>query len=331
MKKFSLILLALVLCFAIPSAQAETIELETTMLENGLTFPTPIGWTDVELGEEDYEEGFILLLTDEETDRCMMVSTSKQSDDLSNKDLLEVYSTDEDYVGAVLNENAHDHQMVLYATADQTMIGYCFMGPEGWMYSILFFDANDEKISGDNALLQMVDACMADTYFDEDAFWLEDDEADDEAEAVTGESGVALELVGIEEGPVFSIPADWTEVELTNAQRKEGCIAGYTDEDSGRNMLIMASEVGRFSTAQLAETLTDDPYYAAVRLMTNDYGQDLLLIVTADLTSGGYFLMDDDGWMYSFLFALDGESPMTDDDVLALLVQDCMANTYFEN
>ena len=199
MKKFSLILLALVLCFAIPAAQAETIELETTMLENGLTFPTPIGWTDVELGEEDYEEGFILLLTDEKTDRCMMVSTSKQSDDLSNKDLLEVYSTDEDYVGAVLNENAHDHQMVLYATADQTMIGYCFMGPEGWMYSILFFDANDEKISGDNALLQMVDACMADTYFDEDAFWLEDDEADDEAEAVTGESGVALELVGIED------------------------------------------------------------------------------------------------------------------------------------
>lgn len=331
MKRFSLILLALVLCFAIPAAQAETIELELTMLENGLTFPTPIGWTDVELGGEDYEEGFILLLTDEETDRCMMVSTSRQSEDLSNKDLLQVYSDDKDYVGAVLNENAHDHQMVLYATVDQTMIGYCFMDTEGCMYSILFFNANDEKISDDNALLQMVDACMADTYFDEDAFWLEDEADEPEAQSIPSQSGVALELVEIEDGPVFPIPAGWTEVELSNADIKDGCVAAYSDEDSGRNMLIMAAEVGEISTAQLAEMLTDDPDYAAVRLMTNDYGQDLVLVVTADLTSGGYFLMDDDGWMYSFLFSLDGESPMTDDDVLALLVQDCMANTYFEN
>lgn len=330
MKKFSLILLALILCFAIPAAQAETIELETTMLENGLTFPTPVGWTEVDLGASDYEEGFILLLTQEETDRCMMVSTSKQNEDISNADLLEVYAGDEDYVGAVLNENAHDHQMVLYATVDQTMIGYCFMDTEGCMYSILFFNANDEKISDDNALLQMVDACMADTYFDEDAFWLED-EASYETETVMGDSGVALEMVGIEDGPVFPIPAEWTEVELSNADIKDGCVAAYTDEDSGRNMLIMAAEVGEISTEKLAEMLTDDPDYAAVRLMTNDHGQDLVLIVTADLTSGGYFLMDDDGWMYSFLFSLDGESSMTDDDMLALLVQDCMANTYFEN
>ena len=176
----------------------------------------------------------------------------------------------------------------------------------------------------------MVDACMADTYFDEDAFWLED-EASYETETVMGDSGVALELVGIEDGPVFPIPAEWTEVELSNADKKDGCVAAYTDEDSGRNMLIMAAEVGEISTEMLAEMLTDDPDYAAVRLMTNDHGQDLVLIVTADLTSGGYFLMDDDGWMYSFLFSLDGESSMTDDDMLALLVQDCMANTYFEN
>jgi len=330
MKKFFLTLLTLILCLTVFAAQAETIELETTMLENGLTFPTPANWTEVELGASDYEEGFILLLTEEETDRCMMVSTSKQSEDISNADLLEVYAGDEDYVGAVLNENAHDHQMVLYALADETMIGYCFMDTEGCMYSILFFNANDEKISDDNALLQMVDACMADTYFDEDAFWLED-EASYETETVMGDSGVALEMVGIEDGPVFPIPAEWTEVELSNADKKDGCVAAYTDEDSGRNMLIMAAEVGEISTEKLAEMLTDDPDYAAVRLMTNDHGQDLVLIVTADLTSGGYFLMDDDGWMYSFLFSLDGESSMTDDDMLALLVQDCMANTYFEN
>lgn len=330
MKKFSLILLALVLCFAIPAAQAETIELETTMLENGLTFPTPANWTDVELGASDYEDGFILLLTEEETDRCMMVSTSKQSGDISNADLLEVYAEDEDYVGAVLNENAHDHQMVLYATTDQTMIGYCFMDTEGLMYNFTFFNANEEKISGDNALLQMVDACMADTYFDEDAFWLED-EASYETETVMGESGVALEMVGIEDGPVFPIPADWTEMELTNADIKDGCVAAYTDEESGRHMVIMASEVGEISTAQLAEALADDADYATVRLMTNEYGQELALIVTADLTSGGYFLMDDAGWMYSFLFGLEDGSPMTDDEVLALLVQDCMANTSFGN
>lgn len=330
MKKLSLVLLALLLCFTLAAAQAATIQLETTMLENGLTFPTPIGWSEIELDESDYEDGLILTLMDEDTGRGMVVSIEEIEAGITNADVVEVFADDPEYAGAKLITNEYDQELVLYALADESMICYCFMDAEGWMYNFAFLNANDEKISSDSALLQMVDACMADTYFDEDAFWLED-EASYEAESVVAESGITLEMVGIEDGPVFPIPADWSEVELSDEDVEDGCVAAYTDEDSGRNMLIMAAEVGEISTEKLAEMLTDDPDYAAVRLMTNDHGQDLVLIVTADLTSGGYFLMDDDGWMYSFLFSLDGESSMTDDDMLALLVQDCMANTYFEN
>lgn len=331
MKKIIMVALSLVLCLAITAAWAETIQLELTMLENGLTFPTPVGWMDMGLEESDYEEGFILMLADEETGRSMLLLTEQAGETTSNADLADLFAEDEDYTGAKLTTNDHGHQMVLYALQDQSMIGYCFMDTEGWMYNFAFFNANDEKISGDSALLQMVDDCMADTYFDEDAVWLEEDEADYETETIPSESGVALTMAAIQDGPVFPLPAQWAEVPLTNEELDSGCIAAYKEEESGRTMLIVAKELGKITTAELAEGLADDEGFATVRLMTNDYGQDLVLFVVEDLSYGGYSLMDDDGWTYQFLFSLGGGTVMTDDAVLAQLVQDCMANTYFED
>lgn len=332
MKKLIALMLALLLCLTAAAGLAETIQLEEMLLDNGLCFLAPADWTAMELDADDYEEGYLLMMAEADTGRTMVLTTEEGSDDLTTTALADMFAEDDDYQGAQLVTNRHDAELVLYALADQTMICYCILDESGTMYNFSFLNAEGERISGDSALLEMVDACMADTYFDEDLAGGDDtaeDTADIDAPEAAGE--IALKMVRIEDGPTFPIPAEWTEGELDNSDIAEGAVAAYTDEASGRNMLIMANEVGQISTSDLADILADDEDYATVRLMTNDHGLDMVLTVTADLTTGGYCFMDDDGWLYHLIFGLDGDTVMTNDEALAQLVQDCMANTYFEN
>ncbi|MBE5794803.1 MAG: hypothetical protein E7323_09030 [Clostridiales bacterium] len=332
MKKLLALMLALLLCTAAAAAVAETIQLEEMLLDNGLCFLAPADWTAMELDKDDYEEGYLLMLAEEDTGRTMVLTFDEGDPDLTTTALAELFADDEDYAGAQLVTNQHEAELVMYALADQTMISYCIVDEAGGMYSFSFLNAEGERISGDTALLTMVDACMADTYFDEDLAGGDEtaDETADPAEAVAS-GDIELKMVRIQDGPVFPIPADWSEVKLDNTDMEDGCLASYTDESTGRTMLIMANEIGALSTVELAEVLTGDKDYANVRLMTNDHGLDMVLTVTADLTTGGYCFMDEDGWLYNILFGLDGDTVMTDDAVLAQLVQDCMANTYFED
>lgn len=332
MKKCFALILALVMCLSAFAATAETIELEEMLLDNGLCFVAPADWSEMELDASDYEDGYLLMLADPDTGRAMALTMQEGSAELTTTDLAEMFAGDADYAGAQLVTNEHGAELVLYALVDQTMIAYTILDEEGNMYSFSFLNAQGETIARDNALLELADACMADTYFDEELTGLDDaDEDTAETAELTVAGDIELELVSIEDGLVFPIPANWTEQQLDSDDIEEGAVAGYTDKASGRNMLIMANEVGAISTAELADILADDEDYANVRLMTNDHGLDMVLAVSADLTSGGYCFMDEDGWLYNFLFGLDGETVMTNDAALAQLVQDCMANTYFED
>ena len=331
MKKIAALMLSLILCLIAPLALAETIEVEEMMLDNGLCFVAPVGWTHMELDADDYEEGYLLMAADEATDRAMML-TFMEGDPAMTLDVMQtVFAEDPEYTGAQIVSNDHGMDMVLYALADQTMISYCFSDEAGDIYNFSFLNMEDESIARDRALLELVDTCMANTYFDYDLADIgEADDGTEPAAPVTAQGDIALKMVAIEDGPTFPVPAEWTAMELDDQDIADGCVAAYTEESTGRNMLIMANEIGKISTAALAEEFADDPDYATVRLITNDHGLDMMLTVSEDLTSGGYCFMADDGWLYNFIFGLDGDTVMTDDEGLAQLVQDCMANTYFE-
>lgn len=333
MKKWIALLLSLVLCLVAPLALAETIQVEEMLLDNGLCFAAPADWTQVELDADDYEDGYLLMMMDEETGRSMVLTVEEGDPEMTTTLLTEVLSDDQEYAGAQLVTSKQGAELVLYALADQTMMGYCILDEAGNLYNFSFMNVEGERIARDTALMELVDTCMANTYFDEELTGLEDadEEADEPAAQVAAQGDIALKMVAIKDGPTFPIPADWDEGELSDSDMADGAVAAYTDEATGRNMLIMASEVGPITTAQLAEILTGDEDYANVRLMTNEHGLDMVLTVSADLTSGGYCFMDEDGWLYHFIFGLDGDTVMTDDAGLAQLVQDCMANTYFED
>lgn len=332
MKKIIALMLVLALCLVAPLAMAETIQVEEMLLDNGLCFVAPADWTQVELDADDYEDGYLMMVMDERTDRSMVLTVEEGDPEMTTTLLAEVLSGDKEYAGAQQVTNDHEAELVLYALADQTMMSYCILDEAGNLYNFSFLNTEGETIARDTALMELVDTCMANTYFDEELTGLEDAAEEEEPAAqVAAQGEIALKMVAIQDGPTFPIPADWDEGQLSNSDVADGAVAAYTDEATGRNMLIMASEVGPITTAQLAEILTGDADYANVRLMTNEYGLDMVLTVSADLTSGGYCFMDGDGWLYQFIFGLDGDTVMTDDAALAQLVQDCMANTCFED
>ena len=331
MKKMMALLLSLALCLAAPLALAESIDVEEMLLDNGLCFVAPTDWTSMELDAEDYEDGYLMMVMDENTGRSMVLTVEEGDPEMTTTLLAEVLGGDAEYAGAQLVTNDHDAELVLYALADQTMMSYCILDEAGNLYNFSFLNTEGKSIARDAALLELVDTCMANTYFDEELAGIEDadEEEDEPAAQVEAQGDIALKMVAIQDGPTFPIPAEWTELEMDDEDIADGCVAAYTEESTGRNMLIMANEVGKISTADLAEVFQEDEDYATVRLMTNEYGLDMMLNVSADLTTGGYCFVDEDGWLYNFIFGLDGDTVMTDDETLAQLVQDCMANTYF--
>ncbi len=333
MKKLVSLLLALIVCLAAVGATAETIPVEEMLLDNGLCFVAPSQWEETGLTDEDYAEGYLLLLMDIDTGRCMGVNISDVDESVTNQELIDAMNSDSTYLSAQLVTNEHGVELVLYAYADETVVGYVLLDGEGKMYSFTFLNAEDKRISSDDALLALVDTCMADTYLDEEmALYANDDDVITGANAneqPTVQGSVPLTMVGIKEGPNFPVPSQWKEVEPTDAEKKDGCVAIYTDETTSRTMVIMANELGDITTAELAEAMQQDSEYIAVRLMTNGYGQEMVLYVSADQATGGYCFVED-GWMYAMIYGVGGGAVMTNDEVLAQLVQDCMNNTYFD-
>lgn len=324
MKRLLALVFALMLCLTAAAALAETIGVEPVELNNGLCFPAPADWTQMELDEEDREEGYVLMTMDEDTGRCMALVVEDMGEGVTTADVAEILQSSSDYAGANLVTNGHGMEFALYALADQTMVSYAFVDENGQMYNFSFLNAEGKKISGDTALLELVDTCMAATRFAE----AEEEEAEEPtAPAMAG--SIPLETYTLDKTISIALPADWTEQELSEEEQEEGYVIILLDEENERGMLVMATELGDITTAQLADGLAEDGDYATARLMTNSHGMELVLYVMADQTAGGYCFVDGDGWLYNFMFMLDGEKVMTNDADLAQLVSDCMENTYY--
>lgn len=318
MKKLLAFAAVLALCFTAAFAVAEEIPLEQVTLENGLSFPAPTQWTELPLGEEELAEGCVLVLADGDTGRMMMVAQLEEQPGATNQDLADALLDDSDYASAAVQQT-ENLEIVIYALADQTMVGYCFTDGEGLVYNFAFLHIDDETLSGDTAFLMMAQQCMAGTR-------MEEPEQSAAQQLIQTESGIPLEMYTIDD-LIFALPADWAEMPLTEQEQAEGHLAMLTDEATGHVLLVMASEIeAGFTNAQLAETLGQDGEYAA-RLLTNAQGQELVQFLTADRSIGGYALMSEDGWMYIFYFS--GRDLLTEDAVLTQLVSDCMDRICF--
>lgn len=325
-KRMLALVLTLMLALTALPAMAETIDTALVELDNGLCFPAPAHWMQMELDKDDLEEGYLLMAMDEDTGRCMAVMVEELGEGVTTAELVDILKDDSDYAGATLTTNEYGMEFVLYALADQTMVSYAFVDENGDMFNFSFLNAQDGKISGDNALLTLVDTCMTGTHV---------------AQSGTGASGetgsltavttgnIPLEMYTLDKTLAIALPVDWVSQELSDEEREEGYVAILLDEVNQRGMLVMANELGGITTAQLADALAEDKDYAAARLMTNSHGMELILYVLADQTAGGYSFVDGDGWLYNFMFMLDGEKVMTSDAELAQLVNDCMENTYY--
>jgi hypothetical protein len=321
MKKLVAFVLAALLCLCAAAALAENVELTTT--DDGLTIATPIGWSALELDEDNYESGYAFWLVDEDEERVMMMRVEEADASYTNEDIAQMLNEDEDYAMAQLMTNEFGQELVLYAFADETIVGYCFVDGEGLLYDFLFLHADGSAISGDAGLLAAAEECAGYTVLEDAVAYA------DEPAAYTGDSDAALELVSIEDGPTFPYPADWTEDELDESDVEDGCIAQWSDEANGYSMLVMANELGAVTTAQLAAELEGDTDYAMTRLMTNQHGLDVILFVDADLSICGYCFVGEDEWMYTFLFGNE-DGNVTQDEALTRLVESCLNNTYFE-
>lgn len=319
MKKLLAFAAVLVLCFTAGFAMAEEIPLEQVTLSNGLSFPVPTRWTELALGAQELAEGYLLVMMDENTGRFMMVAQLEEEQGATNQDLADALLGDSAYANAAVQQT-EEMELVLYALADETMVGYCFTDGEGLTYNFSFLNAEDEKISGDTALLMMAQQCAAGTRF------AEPEQSAAQGQTIETGSGILLNAYSID-SLVFALPAGWTEMPLTEQEQAEGHLAMLTDEATGHVLLVMASEIeAGFTNAHLADTLGQDGEYTA-RLVTNAHGQELVQFLTADQTIGGYAVMDADGWMYIFYFS--GKALLTEDAALTQLVSDCMNQVYF--
>lgn len=319
MKKLLAFAAVLVLCFTAAFAMAEEIPLEEVTLDNGLSFPAPTQWTEYPLGEEELAEGYVLVLVDEDTGRFMMVAQLEEEEGATNQDLADALLGNSDYASAVVQQSEH-MEMVIYTLADESMVGYCFTDGEGLTYNFAFLNADGKKISGDSALLMMAQTCAMGTRFEEP------EQSEAQQQLIETQSGFTLEICTIDD-LVFVLPADWTEIPLTEEDRADGSLVMLTDEATGHVLLVMASEIeAGFTNAELADTLAQDGEYAA-RTMINALGQELVQFLSADQSIGGYALMSEDGWMYRFYFS--GEDLLTEDATLTQLVSECMDRIYF--
>lgn len=318
MKKLLAFAAVLALCLTAAFAVAEEIPLEQVTLENGLSFPAPTQWTEYPLGAEELAEGYLLVLADKDTGRMMMVAQLEEQPGATNQDLADALLENSDYASAAVQQTEY-LEMVIYALADQTMVGYCFTDGEGLVYNFAFLNGDGTLLSGDTALLMMAQQCMAGTR-------MEEPEQAAAQQLIQTESGIRLELCTIDD-LIFALPADWTEMPLSEQEQAEGNLAMLTDEATDHVLLVMASEIeAGFTNAQLAETLGQDGEYAA-RLLTNAQGQELVQFLTADQSIGGYALMSEDGWMYIFYFS--GKDLLTEDAALTQLVSECMDRICF--
>lgn len=321
MKKLLTVCIALLLCLTAAFAMAEEIQLDLVEMENGLIFPVPVDWTQVELSQQEVEEGYLLMMLEEDTARCMLVTTGEMETGATNQDLADSLMADGGY-GMASVVDAGEMEVVLYSLSDQTIVGYCFTDGEGAMYNFAFLNANDEPLTGDTALLQMAQQCMQNTAMADGELSVSLNDMEDPA------SGIPLTEYGAG-SLVFALPADWASVELSEQQIADGSLAMLRDEATGYAALVMANEVGSgITNAFLADTLGQDPEYATARLVTNAHGQELVQYLTTDQTVGGYAVMDAEGWMYIFYFS--GPTPVTQDALLTQLVSDCMDRLYFE-
>lgn len=320
MKKLLAFAAVLVLCLTAAFAVAEEIPLEEVTLDNGLSFPAPAQWTEYPLGAEELADGYLLVLTDKDTGRMMMVAQLEEQPGVTNQDLADALLSDSSYASAAVQQT-ENMELVLYALADETMVGYCFTDGEGQTYNFAFLNAGEgEKISGDTALLMMAQQCAAGTCF------VEPEQSAVQGQTIETDSGILLQACAIDT-LVCALPAQWTEMPLSEEEKAEGHLVMLTDETTGHVLLVMASEIeAGFTNDLLAETLSQDGEYAA-RLLTNAHGQELVQFLAADQTIGGYALMDADGWMYIFYFS--GEKLLTEDAALTQLVSDCMNQVYF--
>lgn len=322
MKKLSALLMALVLCLTAFAACAEVELLET---EQGLTIAIPTGWRQLELDAEDLQEGYALMMVSGDDSDVFVICVTELGKVCTAQEIVDAMNESDTTASMQVFTNSQGQEMVVYSEQDQTLIGYMLCAADGLLYDFSFLHADGSVLSGDTDLLALAQECMDATCLEEAA----EEPAEPETVAIAG-GAVELKLVAISDGPVFPVPVNWAEQELSAEDQADGCLAMYEEEATGRTMLIMASELGAYSTGDMHTVMQADEDYATAQLLTNEQGLEVILYVTSDMQAGGYCFVGEDGWLYNFFFGLSDGSNMTQDQVLAELVSYCMNNTCFE-
>ena len=322
MKRMSALLVALMLCLATVAACAEVALFETSQ---GLTIAVPADWSQLELDEEQKQQGYALMMVSGDKSDLYVLVVSDVEATFTAQEIVDAMK-DDTYASMQAYTNAQGQEMVIYSYADQTMIGYMFCSDEGILYNFGFMHLDGSVLTDDAELLAVAQECMAATVLGEAAA---EPAEEDGIIATIADGEVELMMVGIADGPVFPAPANWSDLELTEAEMAEGGLAAYSDEANGRSMLVMASEMANANNELLLSVYQNDAYYATAQLVTNEHGQEVVLYVTADLEMAGYSFVGQDGWLYNFIFALDG-GDLTQNELMTELVSYCVSNTYFQ-
>lgn len=323
MKRMSALLVALMLCLATVAACAEVSLFETSQ---GLTIAAPADWSQLELDEEQKQQGYALMMVSGDKSDIFAICITDLKAAYTAQELIDALDDDGTYASLQAHTNEQGQEMVIYAYADRTMIGYMFCSAEGILHDFGFLHLDGSALTDDAELLAVAQECMAATVLSEAAA---EPAEEDGIIATIADGEIELMMVGIADGPVFPAPANWSDLELTEAEMAEGCLAAYSDEANGRSMLVMASEMANADNELLLSVYQNDAYYATAQLVTNEYGQEAVLYVTADREMAGYSFVGQDGWLYNFIFSLDG-GDLTQNELMTELVSYCVSNTYFQ-
>lgn len=135
MKKFFALALALALTLAAGLALAENpVVLESLTMSDGFTFAVPSNWEYMELSDEDVEEGYILMATDQANGLALVVFVEPGEEGVTTAALADALRAEtESFSDIQIYTNKHGMEIILYEDAEGGMAGFFVLQPDGYV------------------------------------------------------------------------------------------------------------------------------------------------------------------------------------------------------
>lgn len=145
---------------------------------------------------------------------------------------------------------------------------------------------------------------------------------------------IPTELLVMEDGLTFAVPAGWETGEITEEMQQQGVFVSAVDAEGGYTFIAAVEPVeGEATAADLADAMVEKADgIGAAQAMVNPQGQELIMFMTADGSNLGYCVLDGQGYMISFIFSRSDGQPISaeTDAALIMLVSESAAAVHFE-